>query len=133
MRTLYILFLLLPICFSFSKQNEIIEKQLHGIWEPIEYKEGVFIFKKKKRIRKKHQSYHFKNDEEIFMRLGGRMCGSDKTWYSDETAKWNISSDSLLTIEHEYSTTIFKRNFKFLKIENSQLYLKKLEDEEIKK
>ena len=34
------------------------------------------------------------------MRKAWGMCGSDKTWYSDETAKWSISSDSILTIKY---------------------------------
>jgi len=133
MRNLYLLFLLISICFSFTKQNKNIDAQLLGIWEPTEFKEGIIIFEKKKRIRKKHQAYHFKNDRKIFMRLAGILCGSEKAFYTDEIAEWTVSTDSILTIKHDNPTAIYKRNFKFLKISNSQLFLKTLDDQEIRK
>ncbi|WP_418638882.1 hypothetical protein [Winogradskyella sp.] len=133
MKNIIQLILISFIFFSFSTQTENLNKELLGIWIKKEFHQGVWVLKKMKRIKRKDQAYQFKNDGILFERWAAVLHGDKKAFYGNETSEWNISADSILTITKNYKSTIYKKNYKLLKISESELHLKMLGDEEIKK
>ena len=126
MKTSLIISLIFYLLAGTSDQK--LSEQFYGIWMKKEYNNGTYTLVKKKRIKRKSQTYHFKENGVLDERWAGSMCGSKKVFYGEsDTGKWQISNDSILTITYNHTKTIYKKRYRLLNVSDKRLIIKILE------
>ena len=114
------------LLISFSNSNEDISLEKIWVFDSCDNYSCTYI--NKKEFDKYRIGYEFKKDGIIKVRQNMGSCGTPPIYYEIVEGKWNMASDSIITIVHSSWKGKTRTELKMLKLTENKLVLKDIKE-----